>query len=64
MQPASDTALATMNRIGWTLSGLVILFLLFDTTIKLIKIEPVVTAMAELGYPDGLARPIGLIVLA
>lgn len=66
MQPARDTtpASAMMNRIGWTLSGLVILFLLFDTTIKLIKIEPVVTAMAELGYPDGLARPIGLIVLA
>ncbi|MFX5705653.1 DoxX family protein, partial [Acinetobacter baumannii] len=35
----------------------------FDTTIKLIKIEPVVTALAELGYPDSVARPIGLIVL-
>ncbi|MGL4287097.1 MAG: DoxX family protein [Phreatobacter sp.] len=65
MQTASDTTPAskTMERIGWTLSGLVILFLLFDTTIKLIKIEPVVTALAELGYPDSVARPIGLIVL-
>lgn len=66
MQSASDTAPArkTMDRIGWTLSGMVILFLLFDTTIKLIKIEPVVTALAELGYSDSVARPIGFIVLA
>lgn len=66
MQSASDTAPTskTMDRIGWTLSGLVILFLLFDTTIKLIKIEPVVTALAELGYSDSVARPIGLVVLA
>jgi hypothetical protein len=37
---------------------------LFDTAIKLVKIPPVVEAMAHLGYPEGLARGIGLLQLA
>jgi hypothetical protein len=52
------------TRTGWTLSGFFIAFMLFDSTIKLIKIEPVVQAFNELGYPDSLARTIGLIELA
>jgi hypothetical protein len=51
-------------RVGWTLSGLFIAFMLFDSIIKLIKIEPVVQAFNELGYPDSLARTIGLMELA
>jgi hypothetical protein len=51
-------------RVGWTLSGLFIAFMLFDSIIKLIKIEPVVQAFNELGYPDSLARTIGFMELA
>ncbi|MBI1775342.1 MAG: DoxX family protein [Proteobacteria bacterium] len=49
---------------GRIMSGLVILFLIFDGVTKLIKIDPVVEAFAQLGYPDSLALPIGIIVLA
>jgi hypothetical protein len=54
----------TMLWAGRVMSGLVLLFLLFDSTIKLIKIAPVVEAMNELGYPDELSRVLGVIVLA
>jgi hypothetical protein len=54
----------SLLRVGWTLSGLFIAFMLFDSIIKLIKIEPVVQAFNELGYPDSLARIIGLMELA
>ncbi|SEE03207.1 DoxX-like family protein [Rhizobiales bacterium GAS188] len=54
----------TMLWAGRVMSGLVVLFLLFDSTIKLIKIAPVVEAMNELGYPDELSRVLGVIVLA
>ena len=45
-------------RTGWTFSGLVIAFMLFDSIIKLIKIEPVVQSFQQLGYPDSIARTI------
>jgi hypothetical protein len=48
---------------GWTLSGLVIAFLLFDSVIKLIKIAPVTQALHDLGYPDSLARGLGVMEL-
>jgi DoxX-like family len=54
----------TTTRVAWTLSGLVIAFLLFDSIIKLIKIEPVVESFRELGFPDSLARGIGAMELA
>ncbi len=40
-----------------------VLFLAFDTVIKLVKIEPVVESFKELGYPVSLARGIGLLEL-
>ena len=49
---------------GRVLSGLAILFLLFDAAIKLAPIPPVVDAMARLGYPLALAPVIGLLALA
>jgi hypothetical protein len=49
---------------GRVMSTLVVLFLLFDSVAKLIKIDPVVQSFAALGYPDALARGIGVIVLA
>jgi hypothetical protein len=40
-----------------------VLFLLFDAIIKLIKIRPVVEGFARLGYPEGVAVPIGALLL-
>jgi hypothetical protein len=51
--------------IGYGLSGLVILFMLFDGSIKLVPLDIVITATAELGYPAsvGLARGLGILGL-
>ena len=46
---------------GRVLSGLVILFLMFDAVIKLIGDPHVAEAMEPLGYPVGLASTIGAI---
>jgi hypothetical protein len=57
---------ATSKTMLWTgrvMSALVVLFLLFDSVMKLIKVAPVTEAFAQLGYPDSLARGIGVIVL-
>jgi hypothetical protein len=48
---------------GRTLSGIVVLFLLFDSITKLITIKPVVDGMRQLGYPVPLAPVIGAILL-
>jgi hypothetical protein len=62
--PVSRTAL----WIGYILSGIVILFLLFDAGIKLVPLPIVIETMAQLGYPAGdrgveLARGLGVLTL-
>lgn len=49
---------------GRIISGLIVVFLLFDSIIKLMRIAPVLQAFAKLGYPDSLAVPIGIVLLA
>jgi hypothetical protein len=54
-----------MKRI-WTgriISGIVVLFLIFDGVTKLMIINPVVQGMHQLGYPVQLAPVIGTILL-
>jgi DoxX-like protein len=46
---------------GRVLSALGALFLLFDGIIHILKITPVVEAFAQLGYPLGTSRPLGVI---
>src|SRR6266550_7603526 len=46
---------------GRILSALGALFLLFDGIIHILKITPVVEAFAQLGYPLGSARALGVI---
>jgi hypothetical protein len=41
----------------------VVLFLLFDSSIKLIQLAPAVEGTIRLGYPVSLIRTIGLILL-
>ena len=65
MQPSTPTAPISKRRL-WTgriLSGVAILFLVFDAVIKFTKIAPVVDTFAQLGYPISLAPTIGSIAL-
>ncbi|HXL87227.1 MAG TPA: DoxX family protein [Gemmatimonadaceae bacterium] len=45
------------------MSGIVVLFLIFDGVTKLMVIQPVVQGMRQLGYPVPLAPVIGTILL-
>ena len=56
---ASKPALWT----GRVLSILFVLFLLMDSVIKLIPIQPVISTMTEMQLPVSMARPIGIIEL-
>lgn len=57
---------------GWTvwagriLSGLVVLFLVFDGAIKLVPLQVVIDATAELGWPVDAAtlRALGVVLIA
>jgi hypothetical protein len=55
----------TLLWTGRVMSGLVILFLAMDGTIKMVPIEAVTDSLKELGYPtsDSFARLLGIIVL-
>ncbi|MDB4873996.1 MAG: hypothetical protein JWM41_442 [Gemmatimonadetes bacterium] len=48
---------------GRTLSGIAVLFLLFDSSIKLLNLSVVADSMNQLGYPVRLAPVIGAIEL-
>ena len=50
-------------RIGWTLSILTILFMLFDAGGKLALESHVIDATTKIGYPVAAIRPIGIIAL-
>lgn len=52
----------TKRIIGWVISGLVILFLLFDAYGKLAQLEQVVKFSGELGYPSNVIFEIGAIL--
>jgi hypothetical protein len=48
---------------GWTLSGVVIAFMVFDTTLKLLDLPVVADASRQLGLPVELDRVIGVLEL-
>jgi Na+/melibiose symporter-like transporter len=58
--PASRTSLWA----GRILTALVVSFLLFDCTIKLMKLAPAVEGTVRLGYPVNLVAVIGIVLLA
>ena len=53
----------TMIWTGRVLSGLVALFLLFDSTIKLMRLPMVLDAFKQLGYSPDLSVTIGALLL-
>ena len=57
------TTSKTQRRIGWGLTALTILFMLFDAAGKLALEAHVVEATTKIGYPVGAIRSIGVIAL-
>ena len=63
MPPISSSTSKTALWTGRILSGLAILFLVFDTVIKLLARPEVADSMQTLGYPTELGLVIGIIEL-
>lgn len=49
---------------GFALSGIAVLFLLFDSLGKLLLVAPVIEGTTRLGYPVSAIQPIGIVLLA
>ena len=53
-----------MLWLGWSMSGLVILFLLLDAGMKLAAVQPVLDAGTQIGFPGAdMARKLGTLLL-
>ena len=65
MQSATQTVPVSKTRLwaGRIMSGLPALFLLLDGVMKLVKPEPVVKGTVELGYPENVIVPLGVVLL-
>jgi hypothetical protein len=48
---------------GIIISGLPVLFLLFDALLKFVRPEQVVQGTVELGYPESVILPLGFVLL-
>ena len=66
MQSAAQAAPVskTMFWAGWVLTALPSLFLLMDGVMKLVKPQVVVDKTVELGYPESVILPLGMVLLA
>ena len=68
IDPALALPLAAPSRAKtWAvgaLTALPVAFLVMDAGMKLAAVQPVREAMAQLGWPGGLARTLGAILLA
>ena len=47
--------------IGRVLSGVAVLFLLFDASMKLLRVPAAVEGTTQLGYPAGVLVPLGIV---
>ncbi len=65
MESAVQAAPLSNKRLwaGRVISALAVLFLLWDSVMKLIGPEVVVESFARLGYPEGIALGIGILQL-
>ena len=52
-----------MPRAGYALSGLVILFMAMDVTMKLLRLPIVLETTLQLGWPADSAVPLGILLL-
>ena len=53
-----------MIRIGYALSALFVLFMVFDGTIKVMQLPVVLTTFDQMGWPRDLSLSIGILELA
>ncbi|MGV8875759.1 MAG: DoxX family protein [Rhodococcus sp. (in: high G+C Gram-positive bacteria)] len=60
--PPATTA-RTAARIGWGLTALIALFLIFDGVTKLLNVQQVQDATADLGLRDEMTPVIGIVLL-
>ena len=63
-QSPTGVSIAPTRRAVWigrVLSGLAILFLAFDSMVKLLALTPALEGTARLGFPLSSVRPIGVI---
>jgi hypothetical protein len=60
---SSDTRAKRRRMTGNVLTGLVALFLAFDTVLKVLRLAPAIQGTTELGYPVGAVLWIGVIEL-
>ena len=65
MQSRTQTGPVSKGRLwaGRIISALVVLFLLFDSITKVLKVAPVMEASAQLGYPVSTIVGIGITLL-
>jgi hypothetical protein len=66
MQANIQTA-PVSTKAGWAgriISALPVLFLLVDGVMKLIKPVPVIKATVDLGYPESVILPLGIVLTA
>lgn len=63
----TDTQLTSSSNgaiwTGWTITGLVVLFLIFDGVAKIMKVAPVLEATQRLGVPQTTLLGIGVVLL-
>jgi hypothetical protein len=67
LMSSTQPAVSGSRAMLWTgriITGLIALFLLFDSTVKLIKSPQAVQGSVQLGYPESKVVPIGLVLLA
>ncbi|HEY2527231.1 MAG TPA: DoxX family protein [Xanthobacteraceae bacterium] len=58
--PSGQSVSKTQTGIGWGMTGLTVLFMLFDSISKLALEHHVVDATTLIGYPLAVIRPLGL----
>lgn len=65
MQSSTQTAAASGARIwaGRVLTALALLFLLFDSGIKILNLAPAVKGTVDLGFQPSVVVPIGIVLL-
>ena len=63
MDATPNTTPRAMTWAGWILTGLFVLFMVFDTVIKLIRLPVVGETLTGLGWPGELGFTIGVIEL-
>lgn len=51
-----------MRRVGFAMSGLVILFLIFDATMKFLQLPIVLTTTQQIGWPTKSVIPLAIIL--